>query len=145
MSIHTPTQGVTVYTFAYFPIFGISIHTPTQGVTRIVHYKILSPIHFNPHSHTGSDRKYKQISPIIFTHIYLLLTKPAPPFPTLSSFLPPPFPSFRCEPPPHFMYAPPSQLQNQHTFLLNRLLRTIMLYFTLILIPQIIEPQAILI
>ena len=33
ISIHTPTQGVTLYNVMVFGQAEISIHTPTQGVT----------------------------------------------------------------------------------------------------------------
>ena len=77
VSIHTPTQGVTV---VHFRLYGnrlgfnphthagcdsckiphirhrqVSIHTPTQGVTRqsmLFHSLLIS---FNPHTHAGCD------------------------------------------------------------------------------------------
>ena len=55
VSIHTPTQGVTAIT-AYFTLTkSVSIHTPTQGVTPahgIYHWQTQS---FNPHTHAGCD------------------------------------------------------------------------------------------
>ena len=36
VSIHTPTQGVTLTTFVFFESHRVSIHTPTQGVTALI-------------------------------------------------------------------------------------------------------------
>ncbi len=77
ISIHTPTQGVTVVSTTLRDYYKISIHTPTQGVTGMVGYiqslqlisihtptqgvtydrwTIIKPVEdFNPHSHAGSD------------------------------------------------------------------------------------------
>ena len=56
VSIHTPTQGVTLKSICSPIIFLVSIHTPTQGVTLFLHlnpqYKIPC---FNPHTHAGCD------------------------------------------------------------------------------------------
>ena len=80
ISIHTPTQGVTIrfisarYWFLYFNPHShagsdvyrrrsrrraatISIHTPTQGVTFFPRFLDLLIQYFNPHSHAGSDEK----------------------------------------------------------------------------------------
>ena len=61
ISIHTPTQGVTTWEQAAARPEIISIHTPTQGVTykRTGDYAGLSD--FNPHSHAGSDLAWKYI------------------------------------------------------------------------------------
>ena len=40
-----------------FPAFMISIHTPTQGVTVAVGESLYVLLYFNPHSHAGSDSK----------------------------------------------------------------------------------------
>ena len=78
ISIHTPTQGVTVVSTTLRDYYKISIHTPTQGVTGMVGYiqslqlisihtptqgvtydrwTIIKPVEdFNPHSHAGSDK-----------------------------------------------------------------------------------------
>ena len=60
ISIHTPTQGVTVHCCLPAVGFAISIHTPTQGVTLFFPICLFPTIYFNPHSHAGSDgcRKY---------------------------------------------------------------------------------------
>ena len=55
ISIHTPTQGVTTPMGSLEDPFSISIHTPTQGVTGAEIQRSQSYIHFNPHSHAGSD------------------------------------------------------------------------------------------
>ena len=55
ISIHTPTQGVTVIPGIISRAEYISIHTPTQGVTRNCWNLRLGRIYFNPHSHAGSD------------------------------------------------------------------------------------------
>ena len=54
VSIHTPTQGVTNGIFAFMGRRDVSIHTPTQGVTP--HTGFL-PVDggFNPHTHAGCD------------------------------------------------------------------------------------------
>ena len=36
-------------------VINISIHTPTKGVTLIRQISLIVAIHFNPHSHKGSD------------------------------------------------------------------------------------------
>ena len=78
VSIHTPTQGVTVAMFRYTKITQVSIHTPTQGVTSprtgIVRNNMFQSTHprrvwrlwvlsdgldirgFNPHTHAGCDK-----------------------------------------------------------------------------------------
>ena len=55
VSIHTPTQGVTVSERQRDTWRIVSIHTPTQGVTCLwlVVWKQLSS--FNPHTHAGCD------------------------------------------------------------------------------------------
>ena len=63
ISIHTPTQGVTVFTNCSIVILGISIHTPTQGVTNKVFCFRIPIFYFNPHSHAGSDLA-------IFSHLF---------------------------------------------------------------------------
>ena len=77
ISIHTPTQGVTVNSLYPSQFYQISIHTPTQGVTFVSHssnscgkfqstlprreWREMGIPHlrcrddFNPHSHAGSD------------------------------------------------------------------------------------------
>ena len=76
VSIHTPTQGVTISLLLCCSVFTVSIHTPTQGVTppHIIHLleilfqsthprrvwrlnHILTPpnLCFNPHTHAGCD------------------------------------------------------------------------------------------
>ena len=55
ISIHTPTQGVTSNNFCHFIIRTISIHTPTQGVTLRFLLTFFKFSYFNPHSHAGSD------------------------------------------------------------------------------------------
>ena len=60
ISIHTPTQGVTLSGMAQSHCGEISIHTPTQGVTRTLPpSKSSFYVYFNPHSHAGSDREYQ--------------------------------------------------------------------------------------
>ena len=55
VSIHTPTQGVTVFGRWLSERLGVSIHTPTQGVTLrgMALQTILN--RFNPHTHAGCD------------------------------------------------------------------------------------------
>ena len=54
VSIHTPTQGVTIVIFNGINISIVSIHTPTQGVTS--HLSSVSSMEcFNPHTHAGCD------------------------------------------------------------------------------------------
>ncbi len=55
ISIHTPTQGVTISIRPPFNDSCISIHTPTQGVTEIYLCVGNRTADFNPHSHAGSD------------------------------------------------------------------------------------------
>ena len=77
VSIHTPTQGVTMlqYTSVCPPKFQsthprrvwhdvvrtddipcrVSIHTPTQGVTRRFEWEVCGTGCFNPHTHAGCD------------------------------------------------------------------------------------------
>ena len=76
VSIHTPTQGVTLYNLIERAAIAVSIHTPTQGVTPGAPGVPVSPlvsIHtptqgvttrlylnsgtssFNPHTHAGCD------------------------------------------------------------------------------------------
>ena len=56
VSIHTPTQGVTIGGLDQQIKSKVSIHTPTQGVTRIIWISIYL-ICFNPHTHAGCDRR----------------------------------------------------------------------------------------
>ena len=55
VSIHTPTQGVTLFiVYSGFWLY-VSIHTPTQGVTIWI-WLLFSLIRsFNPHTHAGCD------------------------------------------------------------------------------------------
>ena len=54
VSIHTPTQGVTVLCPDHVNDLLVSIHTPTQGVTP--YWLSLSRSgSFNPHTHAGCD------------------------------------------------------------------------------------------
>ena len=55
VSIHTPTQGVTIVIFNGINISIVSIHTPTQGVTRASPDAPLRTACFNPHTHAGCD------------------------------------------------------------------------------------------
>ena len=55
ISIHTPTQGVTIWYKFFDFLYGISIHTPTQGVTQSLSTIRGDISNFNPHSHAGSD------------------------------------------------------------------------------------------
>ena len=55
VSIHTPTQGVTVYIHFHPFCIVVSIHTPTQGVTKYRKNSYLCPSSFNPHTHAGCD------------------------------------------------------------------------------------------
>ncbi len=64
ISIHTPTQGVTVPPPLSCFFYLISIHTPTQGVTAHWAFAVSSITHFNPHSHAGSDYKPSSFSPL---------------------------------------------------------------------------------
>ena len=57
ISIHTPTQGVTLFPVTIQNIHSISIHTPTQGVTITHLTSSRMSGYFNPHSHAGSDNK----------------------------------------------------------------------------------------
>ena len=60
VSIHTPTQGVTIVIFNGINISIVSIHTPTQGVTS--HLSSVSSMEcFNPHTHAGCDLKRPKI------------------------------------------------------------------------------------
>ena len=55
ISIHTPTKGVTKPIDRKLDNTTISIHTPTKGVT-VKNLEMLNfVVHFNPHSHEGSD------------------------------------------------------------------------------------------
>ena len=63
ISIHTPTQGVTVYDFwqlLQYDNFNPHSHAGSdlswQGITDLIG-------NFNPHSHAGSDLKWKTIRP----------------------------------------------------------------------------------
>ena len=42
VSIHTPTQGVTLRKYVGDQLIQVSIHTPTQGVTAITAYFTLT-------------------------------------------------------------------------------------------------------
>ena len=55
VSIHTPTQGVTMENQMLIQLFSVSIHTPTQGVTGRA-ARAASQEGFNPHTHAGCDR-----------------------------------------------------------------------------------------
>ena len=77
VSIHTPTQGVTlwlslvIYCFSrfnphthagcdirateYLQRWKVSIHTPTQGVTLLPLALGVTSLCFNPHTHAGCD------------------------------------------------------------------------------------------
>ena len=83
VSIHTPTQGVTVSDYEVYkwhicfnphthagcdtnsPDIGtdglVSIHTPTQGVTKTNLGWLLWLLSFNPHTHAGCDEDFTQI------------------------------------------------------------------------------------
>ena len=55
ISIHTPTKGATGKQEAAGVCTIISIHTPTKGATlRRLQHQFMQ-MHFNPHSHEGSD------------------------------------------------------------------------------------------
>ena len=56
VSIHTPTQGVTLFFLPQGNVKLVSIHTPTQGVT-LDKYSVRSYLcaGFNPHTHAGCD------------------------------------------------------------------------------------------
>ena len=54
VSIHTPTQGVTVSINTGNRLHRVSIHTPTQGVTSRSE-RNTNRISFNPHTHAGCD------------------------------------------------------------------------------------------
>ena len=54
VSIHTPTQGVTMENQMLIQLFSVSIHTPTQGVTGRA-ARAASQEGFNPHTHAGCD------------------------------------------------------------------------------------------
>ena len=56
ISIHTPTRGATICDIKINGGFTISIHTPTRGATCLAEPSVLKSIHFNPHSHEGSDK-----------------------------------------------------------------------------------------
>ena len=85
VSIHTPTQGVTLYQIRFIHWIGsfnphthagcdcaggyasglyriVSIHTPTQGVTSLSNSSDNSPHSFNPHTHAGCDNAWSNIS-----------------------------------------------------------------------------------
>ena len=58
VSIHTPTQGVTPVNTAAYTRIKVSIHTPTQGVTGYTPAARVGPGRFNPHTHAGCDRLF---------------------------------------------------------------------------------------
>ena len=58
VSIHTPTQGVTMENQMLIQLFSVSIHTPTQGVTRFRTALAHHQAGFNPHTHAGCDQGY---------------------------------------------------------------------------------------
>ena len=60
VSIHTPTQGVTMENQMLIQLFSVSIHTPTQGVTGRA-ARAASQEGFNPHTHAGCDCKYIEL------------------------------------------------------------------------------------
>ena len=55
VSIHTPTQGVTGRIMFIIKTGIVSIHTPTQGVTPYFFNLNLTACSFNPHTHAGCD------------------------------------------------------------------------------------------
>ena len=56
VSIHTPTQGVTMAQARASMINAVSIHTPTQGVTFPIDTELILYLFcFNPHTHAGCD------------------------------------------------------------------------------------------
>ena len=57
VSIHTPTQGVTILSEQEQWILFVSIHTPTQGVTGGYIDVTRAQDGFNPHTHAGCDDK----------------------------------------------------------------------------------------
>ena len=57
VSIHTPIQGVTGFQRKGGRSQGVSIHTPIQGVTSFCHFWLEHSSSFNPHTHTGCDRR----------------------------------------------------------------------------------------
>ena len=61
ISIHTPARGVTLQErVKHRQHIYISIHTPTRGVTDIKAKYYARFFDFNPHSHTGSDKRRKK-------------------------------------------------------------------------------------
>ena len=71
VSIHTPTQGVTIVIFNGINISIVSIHTPTQGVTS--HLSSVSSMEcFNPHTHAGCDLTHHHHS----NHYYVSIHTP---------------------------------------------------------------------
>ena len=68
VSIHTPTQGVTVSKGRSCSDCRVSIHTPTQGVTPILELWKLLYRCFNPHTHAGCDigRSLKKLVFLLF-------------------------------------------------------------------------------
>ena len=55
VSIHTPTQGVTNSIGITANLYEVSIHTPTQGVTLHLFQIDVHGQGFNPHTHAGCD------------------------------------------------------------------------------------------
>ena len=55
VSIHTPTQGVTLMCVSCSFNGKVSIHTPTQGVTAVSSSNVGHSLGFNPHTHAGCD------------------------------------------------------------------------------------------
>ena len=61
VSIHTPIQGVTIFTIGRADVCAVSIHTPIQGVTSRTLSSFNAVCRFNPHTHTGCDRYHFQV------------------------------------------------------------------------------------
>ena len=91
VSIHTPTQGVTLYNLIERAAIAVSIHTPTQGVTPGAPGVPVSPlvsIHtptqgvttrlylnsgtssFNPHTHAGCDNRIRKTIDFYYVSIH---------------------------------------------------------------------------
>ena len=67
ISIHTPTKGATFQFWKILKMQEISIHTPTKGATYCNNFRVCRCNNFNPHSHEGSDIKYKATTGYVAT------------------------------------------------------------------------------
>ena len=124
ISIHVPARGTTVCTFHVLGITVISIHVPARGTTA----NISNIITQNNHTFISSIHSFEY---------HTAKSSPLPPKPSTFCVL------FPVRIPRSFHVCFTFALQKQCLICRNPLINPHMLYFCFILIPQIIESQAV--